>query len=126
MAINLKVGEKIPLFLTLESKDTSRFVRVTLYDEAGVQVGAIVSVSHLADGNYFDDSRLMPSALSLVAVYDVFRDAGFTMPSNRDATVNERFDLDTTAGASGGTAGGSADVIAISDFDTSIAIVAID
>jgi len=93
MGINLKLGEKIPLFLTLESKETGKFVRVTIYDETGTQVGAVVSVAHLSEGSYFDDSRTMPSAQNIIAVYDIFNDAGFTTLSINDKPTNERFDF---------------------------------
>lgn len=100
MAIALKSGEDIPLFLALESKDTGKFVRATIYDDAGSQVGSIVSVSHLTDGNYFDDSRTMPSAANIIVVYDIFDDAGFTTASSDDLSTSERFDLaESIAGA---------------------------
>ena len=122
MASNLASGEDIPLFLTLESKDTGKFVRATIYDADGAQVGAVVSVAHLVDGNYFDDSRTMPSVANIIVVYDVFDDAGFTTPSTDDLSINERFDLDSGGGSSGGGCG----VEALVQSEASIAVAVCD
>ena len=98
MGIALKAGEKIPLHLVLESRDTTKFVRATIRNEAGVEIGASpVAVAHLADGAYFDDSVSMPDTPNIMVRYEIYDDAFFTTPSGENLPSDERFDRDDLA-----------------------------
>ena len=73
MGIALKVGEKIPLFLLTENRVTNRVVRARVRDALGAEIsGSPFTVPHLADGEYFNDSELMPNTPHLIVTYDVF------------------------------------------------------
>lgn len=100
MSINLKAGEKIPLFLLLENRATDRVVRATVRNEFGVEIsGSPKSVAHLSDGEYFDNALAMPNTGHIMVIYDVFDGPGFTNLSNDLFPEVERFDLDDLATA---------------------------
>jgi len=100
MGIALKVGEKIPLFLLTENRVTDRVVRARIRNALGAEItGSPFTVPHLADGEYFDDSVLMPNTPSIIISYDVFDGPGFTNPSQDLLPEDERFDLDELGSA---------------------------
>ncbi len=100
MGINLKAGEKIPLFLLTENRVTDRVVRARIRNELGAEIsGSPKSVPHLSDGEYFDDTVLMPDTKSIIVAYDVFDGPGFTNLSQDLLPIDERFDLDELATA---------------------------
>ncbi len=100
MGIALKVGEKIPLFLLTENRVTNRVVRARVLNAIGVEiVGSPFTLPHLADGEYFNDSELMPNTPSIIVSYDVFDGPGFTNKSSDLLPDDERFDLDEIGSA---------------------------
>jgi len=95
LGINLKAGDKIPLFLLTENRVTDRVVRARVRNEFAVEIsGSPVTVAHLDDGEYFDDSLLMPNTSHIMVTYDVFDGPGFTNVSQDLLPDDERFDLD--------------------------------
>lgn len=101
MGINLKVGDKVPLFLTLESRQTNRFVRATLRNEMDVELsGSPVAMPHLSNGDYSAPMAIMmPDTDSILVKYDTFEDALFTILSDENKPTNERFDKDEITSA---------------------------
>jgi len=96
MGINLAIGEKIPLFLLTESRVSGKVVRARIRDKDGAEItGSPVTVAHLADGEYFDDSIAMPNTAHIVVTYDVFDGPGFTNPTAGLLPAEERFDSET-------------------------------
>ncbi len=98
MGVNLKVGEKIPLFLIIETRLTGKVVRARVRDENGVDIsGSPFTLPHLAEGEYLNNSVSMPNTAHLMVIYDVFDGPGFTNPTIGIPPVDERFDLDPKA-----------------------------
>ncbi len=74
-------GEKIPLNALLADGDTAKFVRAFLYSNGLPFSTPTVDLTHMAKGDYRDDSVTMPNDI-ITAIYIAFEDAGYTAPSN--------------------------------------------
>jgi len=99
LAINLKVGEKIPLAILLETRVTDKFVRAIVRGATGAEiVGSPFGVPHVSNGWHYDDTVLMPDTAYLTVEYDVFADALFTTSTDL-LPDHERFDRDDLASA---------------------------
>jgi len=102
LGIAIASGERIPLHLTLESRDTAKYVRATIRDNAGVEeIGSPVDIAHLAAGSYFDDSFFMPNKPNIIVRYEVYDDALYTTVSQENLPTDERIqrdDLDSIVG----------------------------
>jgi len=91
MGVDLQLGEKIPLFLLLENREVDKVVKATIRKADGTEIpSSPVTVPHLANGEYFLDSLVMPNSQSIMVIYDVFDGPGFTNPSDI-FPVDERF-----------------------------------
>jgi hypothetical protein len=96
-----KLGEAIQLNLQLFDGATNKYVKAWLRNASGVALGTpTVSLSHIGEGLYSNDSVLMPDTSQVTAVYKVFDDAGFTTPSADHADALDIFELDSSGSIS--------------------------
>lgn len=98
MSIPVKLGDPMPLFLQLGGSVTGKFIKASLKDAAGVSLGAFP----LADrglGLYSSPDVAMSGATVVYATYEVFDDAGFTVPSPLYQNGEDVFLLDTGSSA---------------------------
>lgn len=89
------VGDTLALSLQLFDSATDKFVRGTLRDDAGADLGASpASLTHDSNGNYTNSTVTMPAGTDYVTVtYEVFDDALFTTPSADHGSAIDTFDL---------------------------------
>lgn len=78
--MTLQVGDSIPLTLKLWDGDTSKFVKAVVVDSDGTNLGTI-TLTHVSEGFYQDDSILMPNKEYVTAYYIVYDDPGFATRS---------------------------------------------
>jgi hypothetical protein len=86
-----------PIFLNLQLFDgvSNKYVKAHVMDSAGVDLaGSPLNCPHLAHGLYTDESLSMPFSLQVKAVYKVYIDPGFTIPSDEHSDAIDVFDLD--------------------------------
>lgn len=86
MSFNVQENEPIVLRLTLPEQDDSKFVRAIVKDESGIALsGSPFTLQNKGDGEYcLNDpiNLLFPeNKLELVAIYQVYDDAGFLIPT---------------------------------------------
>lgn len=95
------VGDTIALSNQLFDSDTTKFVRASLRDDAGVALGASpVSLTHDANGNYTNSTVVFPAGTDYISVtYEVFDDALFTISSPDHSSSIDTFDLEIPATA---------------------------
>ena len=130
MSVLLKVGQKIPLKVDLESKRTDLFVRAIIRDDTGSPiVGSPAAVPHLSEGTYFDDSVSMPDVPNILITYDIFDDAGFTLLNDENLVAEDRFHRDTIEGKldnliNQGIATGSLEAIVEIETETDASVAA--
>lgn len=74
-------GDKIPLNALIADFATTKFVRAFLYRQGAAFDIPIVDLTHIAIGEYQDNSVVMPDE-RIYAVYRVYDDMGFTTPSS--------------------------------------------
>lgn len=78
----VKVGDPIQLNLQLEDGATNKFPQAILRNQSGVLLsGSPVSLTHVGDGLYQNDSIAMPNTQEVTATYKVYDDAGHTVLS---------------------------------------------
>lgn len=80
--VEVVVGDQIPLTWKAGDGRTDLFVRVCVFDEAGVDLPASpITLTHVKKGNYRDLSITMTDTVHIVGDYKAFEDAGFTKPA---------------------------------------------
>lgn len=78
-------GDPLPLSMKLYDSNPNMHVRAIIRDSLGVPLPASpVTLSHTGEGRYESSAILMPPNTDKIVVnYQVFDDAGFTIPSSR-------------------------------------------
>ncbi len=95
--MGLTIGEIVPLNVQLPDDNADVFVRATVLDPLNNPIGGSpFTLSYLEQGNYGTDMLLMPDEPWIKAIYEIFDDAGFTMPSNVYGTSSDVFYQDTS------------------------------
>jgi len=90
-----KIGDTIPLVLKLSDGDENVFVRCILEDQDGNALAeSPVTLAHVGEGRYEDNSVVMPQKVYVTATYQVFEDAGFTIPSETHADSLDVFPIE--------------------------------
>lgn len=96
----MKIGDPIPLGLQLFDLDATKFVRARIFlADATEHPDSPVSMPHIADGFYEDDSVPMPNSLWVHCTYQVYNDAAFTQLSDIHQAAAETIFLDQAAEA---------------------------
>lgn len=95
MSVPLKLGEDVPLSLTLATGNVDRFVRATVKDPSGSPVsGSPFTLPHIGLGTYELTGVLtMPNETYLKATFEVFEDAGFTTLDTDNGNGEELYNL---------------------------------
>jgi len=89
MSTPLKVGQIIPLVCQLEDGDTTKFVNAIVTDQGGIPVaGSPLVLTHTGNGTYENDTLVMPDEDFISATFQVFDDAGLTIPSRHGDTAD--------------------------------------
>lgn len=106
MSARARLGDPIPVYLQLHTGDTVKFVRAHLRDASGTPLGGSpASLPHVANGMYVNLSFSMPNTPFVTITYEVFDDAGFTVPSSFDGDGEDSYVFDASdVGGGGGTA----------------------
>lgn len=93
MTTHITPDDPIPLSALLFNKATDKYVQAVIVDQTGSQIaGSPVGMPHVLDGLYEEDGILFPSlAEHVTAIYTVYNDAGFTIPSNVHLSGSELF-----------------------------------
>lgn len=90
-----QVGENLNLSMKLHDADATKFVRAVLRDNAGVLLPASpVVLTHIGEGQYTNNSVLMPNTQKVTASIQVFDDAAFTILSDNHWDGTQVFALD--------------------------------
>lgn len=91
----LSLGDAIPLTYVSPLAATALFVRAYVYRQDDSQLsGSPFTLTHEGLGRYrVDPAPLMPNEPWLVARYEVYQDAGFTLVSTEEGAVEEKFAL---------------------------------
>lgn len=90
-------GDLIPLVVQLYDGNESKYVKATLQDpDDNFLAGSPVTLTHKHDGLYEDKSITMPDKQWITVNYQVYDDAGLTIPSQFHSNAIERFDLQLT------------------------------
>jgi len=85
----------VPLCYLSPVKNTALFVRARIYNSANTLL-ATRDLTHIEDGRYTDATYFYPNEPSIKVRYDVYSDAGYTIPDQCDGSVDDRFHkLDT-------------------------------
>lgn len=91
-----KVNDLIRLKLSLADGATNKFVRATLFDQDGAAVApGVVALPHQSGGVYAENTVQMPNKDQVVARYEVFKDAGFTVIDKEYTKAVDVFEKDT-------------------------------
>lgn len=89
------VNDPLRLRLVLTDKDTDKFVRALLTDQAGTPLGVSpVDLTHQGKGVYIDNATLMPNSEQVEVQYCIFNDAGFTDEDDSHSSDFDIFELD--------------------------------
>jgi len=85
-------GSIVPLSLQVDDGDNSKFVAVTIRNPQGDLLIEKLSMPSLGGGLYLTSTFRMPIATEFVtAIYQVYEDQGFTIPSNAFGLSSETF-----------------------------------
>jgi len=89
------VGAKVPLKVQETNLDSTKVIRATLYDLADFTIlpgGGSITLTHKANGAYFDDSFTFPTAVvKIFAQYLVFDAGGVTPNTTGEQAVHDIF-----------------------------------
>jgi hypothetical protein len=100
--MEVSVGSNIPLNCQLWDGDPSLYVRATLKNADGSPYGTpFVNLTSVGGGLYLSNAVIMPSIGPVLAVFEVFSDAGYSIPEANHTVVAETYE--PASGGSGGT-----------------------
>jgi len=89
-----KVGNKIPLFCQLFDGATNMYVRAYLVNsDLAFLPQSPVNLTNAGNGTYESNAVVMPDTEFVVAIYKVFQDAVYTIPSDTHADCEDIFEL---------------------------------
>lgn len=92
-----RLGRPIPVNFVIPSRATDRYVRATVRDATGAQIGGLLPVPHLAGGHYKATGPNMPATDHVTVKYDVFTDAGYTTPDPTNGSSLDVFEINDSA-----------------------------
>ena len=81
----------VPLCYLSPYKNTGLFVRARIFNDTTNALLATKDLAHVEDGRYTDATFFMPDIEGLKVRYDVFTDAGYSIPSEDEGSIDERF-----------------------------------
>lgn len=93
--MNLKINDPIPATLQLFDNDETMHVRA-IVRAADKTVLGTVTLSHIADGLYANTDLVTPATSFVSIQYEVFEDAGFTVPSELHSTALDVFGVNAS------------------------------
>lgn len=115
-----RFNSPIPLALQLWDKAAGKYVTATIRLPTGQKLeGSPVPLGHVEQGYYTSNALRMPNVDYVTCFYEVFDDAGHTIPSADHAEAFELLELTSE----GGGAGGSDEIVA-EIYDADVALVA--
>ena len=91
MSHPIKIGDVVPLFYLSPYKNVALYVRASIYNELSGALLATKDLTHISDGRYTDASFFMPDISGLEIRHDVYSDAGYSIPYDREGSIEERF-----------------------------------
>ena len=92
MTTHIPSGNPIPLSVLLFDLATDKFVQAVIVDETGSQIaGSPVAISHVLTGLYEFNGLVMPDVDYVTAIFTVYDDALFTIPSQIHCPSAEQF-----------------------------------
>lgn len=86
-ATKLNVGDTVPLRLQLDDGDTGMFPQAFIYDDED-NLLSTKNLTHIADGEYGNNTYVMPSEIFIHVRYKVFSDSGHTTPSTHGRALD--------------------------------------
>lgn len=92
--MSIPAGGPVPLALQLPVDDDTVFVRATVLNSSNSAVtGSPFSLSYMGQGKYASSALLMPNVPWIKAIYEVFNNSGFTVPSGIYGNADDIFYL---------------------------------
>lgn len=96
--VKVKLGDPIPLKIQEANADASKVIKATLYDLADMTTipgSWPITIPHIIDGAYFDDSIVYPAGVDRIyAQFKVFDTDGVTANTTGEHIVHDLYERD--------------------------------